>query len=71
MEVNCTSYIPTTHMLAKELLSRPDSFLIATFENKEGIVEDIKRVFSDGNYDDKSMYISLNIKECNCGNIKR
>lgn len=58
-------------MLAKELLSKPDSFLIATFENKEGIVEDIKRVFSDGNYDDTSMYISLNIKECNCGNIKR
>ena len=58
-------------MLARELLNKPDSFLIATFENKEGVVENIKRVSTCSNYDDTSMYLSLNIRECNCGNIKR
>ena len=58
-------------MLARELLDRPDSFLVATFEDKECVVEDIRRISTCSNYDDTSMYLSLNVRVCNCGNIKR
>ena len=58
-------------MLARELLNKPDCFLVATFGDKEGVVEDIRRISNCSNYDDTSMYLSLNIRECNCGNIKR
>lgn len=57
-------------MLAKELLSKPDGFLTATIGGKEGIVESIKRASTYGNWDDTSLYWTLNIRECR-GNIKR
>ena len=57
-------------MLARELLSKPDGFLSATMGEKEGIVESIKRVSTHGNWDDASLYWTLNIRECR-GNIKR
>ena len=57
-------------MLARELLSRPDGFLATSFENKEGIVDGISRASTEGNWDDTSLYWTLNIKECR-GNIKR
>lgn len=57
-------------MLARELLSKPDGFLSATMEGREGIVESIRRTSTHGNWDDTSLYWTLNIKECR-GNIKR
>lgn len=57
-------------MLARELLSKPDGFLSATMGEKEGIVESIRRTSTHGNWDDTSLYWTLNIKECR-GNIKR
>lgn len=57
-------------MLARELLSKPDGFLSATMGEKEGIVESIRRASTEGNWDDTSLYWTLNIKECR-GNIKR
>lgn len=57
-------------MLARELLSKPDGFLSATMEGREGIVESIRRASTHGNWDDTSLYWTLNIKECR-GNIKR
>lgn len=57
-------------MLARELLNKPDGFIVATLGEKEGIIEDIRRVAAYSNYDDSSMYWELNIKECE-GNLKR
>lgn len=57
-------------MLARELLNKPDGFIVATIGEKEGIVEDIKRVATCSNYDDSSLYWALNIKECE-GNLRR
>lgn len=59
-------------MLAKELLSRPDAFLVAQDKaGREYIVESIKRMGTYANSDDMTMYISLQLKECNGENIKR
>ena len=58
-------------MLARELLDRPDAFLIAQDGEKEYIVESIRRIGTYANSDDMSMYISLQLKECNGENIKR
>ena len=58
-------------MLAKELLKRPDAFLVAQDGEKEYIVENIRRMGTYANSDDITMYISLQLKECNGKNIKR
>ena len=57
-------------MLARELLNKPGGFLSATMDGKEGIVDSISRASTEGNWDDRSLYWTLNIKECR-GNIKR
>lgn len=57
-------------MLARELLSKPDGFLAASFDDKEGIVDSISRASTEGNWDDTSLYWTLEIRECK-GNIKR
>lgn len=57
-------------MLARELLNKPDGFIVVTLGEKEGIIEDIRRVAAYSNYDDSSMYWALNIRECE-GNLKR
>ena len=59
-------------MLGRELLNRPDAFLVAQDnKGKEYIVESIKRMGTYANSDDMTMYISLQLKECGGANIKR
>ena len=58
-------------MLARELLSKPDAFLVAQDGEREYVVENIRRIGTYANPDDKTMYISLQLKECNGENIKR
>lgn len=58
-------------MLARELLSREDSFITATIGNKEYIIESYKRAKTDANYDDMNLYWTLNLRECRSGNLKR
>ena len=58
-------------MLARELLDKPDAFLVAQNGEKEYIVESIRRMGTYANSDDITMYISLQLKECNGENIKR
>ena len=58
-------------MLARELLSKPDSFITATYGEEEYIIEDIKRVFTHANVDDSVMHWTLNLRDGGNGNIKR
>ena len=57
-------------MLAKELLSKPDGFLIATNGEIDYVIENIQRVPTHGNRDDICMYWTLNIKDSGT-NIKK
>lgn len=58
-------------MLARELLSKPDGFLIAKDNNNEYVIESFKRVFTEANVDDSVPYWALTIHKCDKGNIKR
>lgn len=53
----------TSHMLAKELLNRPDGFLTATYDNKEYIITDFKRTKSHANIDDSIPYWTINLQD--------
>ena len=48
-------------MLAKELLSKPDGFITATFGEEEYIIENYQRKSTHANLDDISMYWTLNL----------
>ena len=58
-------------MLARELLDRPDSFIVAQDGEKEYIIDSIHRIGTYANLDDMSVYLALQLKECNGENIKR
>lgn len=57
------SYIATTHMLARELLDKPDGFLVVNVGGQEYIVESIRRKFTYANLDDSVMYWSINVRD--------
>lgn len=57
------SYIATTHMLARELLNKPDGFLVVNVGDKEYLVENIQRKLTCANRDDSVMYWRINTKE--------
>ena len=58
-------------MLARELLSKPDGFIIANYMDGEYIIGDIKRVSTHANIDDGTMYWTLNLRDGGNGNLKR
>ena len=58
-------------MLAKELLSKPDGFIIANYMDGEYIIGDIKRVSTHANIDDSTMHWTLNLRDGGNGNLKR
>lgn len=66
-----TSYISTTHRLAKELLDRPDGFLTATQGDEEYVVDNIKKVATHANLDDTVTHWTLILRDGGKGNIKR
>jgi len=65
-----TECIYTSHSLAKELLSKPDGFIVAMNGEEECVIKNIKRARTHANLDDSSTYWILNLCECEEGNIK-
>ena len=61
----------SSHALARDLLNKPDSFITATYENVELVIDDFKRVATHANIDDSVMHLTLNLRDGGNGNIKR
>ena len=55
----------STHSLARELLAKPDGFLTATCGDKEFAITGYRRMATCANYDDTSLYWSIELSECN------
>ena len=64
-----TNCIGTSHSLAKELLSKPDAFLTASFGEVDYVIESIKRVATHANSDDTVTHLALILRECG-GNLR-
>ena len=58
-------------MLARELLSKPDGFITATYGNEELVIENFNRVATHANIDDSVIHWTLNLRDGGNGNIKR
>ena len=59
-------------MLARELLSRPDGFLLATNGEEEYIIHSLQRVPTHANLDDSVMHWALKLSSNGAiGNITR
>lgn len=62
-------------MLARELLNRPDDFITATYEDENGekefVIETFKRKATHANVDDSVTHLTLVLRDCGQGNIKR
>lgn len=58
-------------MLARELLSKPDGFIVATNGEIDYVIENIQRVSTHANIDDSITHWALNLREGGQGNIKR
>lgn len=69
--VRYTNGLTTTHSLARELLSKPDGFLVVSDGEKEYVIDSLKRQNTHANLDDFVTYWSLRIKEYGQGNIIR
>ena len=65
--INC---ITTSHQLARELLSRPDDFITAVDDDREYVIEGLKRVTTHANIDDSVTHLALKLKRCE-GNMVR
>lgn len=64
------NYIRTSHELAKELLGKPNGMIIANHKGEEYVIKNYKRETNVANNDDNTTYLTLNLQECNKGNIK-
>lgn len=60
----------TSHELARELLSKEDGFIVARLGEQEYVIENIGRVATHANIDDRVMHWGLNLRQCT-GNIMR
>ena len=58
-------------MLAREILSKPDGFIVARNGEEEFVIESIQRVATHANVDDGVMHWVLNLRDGGKGNIKR
>ena len=60
-------------MLARELLNKPDGFILASDSDREReyIIESIKRESTHKNIDDSSMYWLLQLRDGGSGFIKK
>ena len=61
----------SSHALARDLLSREDGFITATYGNEELVIEDFKRINTHANIDDTVTHWTLNLRDGGNGNIKR
>ena len=61
--------------MAKELLRKPDVSIFAMSEDEDSdgeyVIDHIKRISTNSNWDDSVMNIALILRNCNKGNIKR
>ena len=57
--------------MARELLSKPDEFITVTLRENEYSIKGIKRVYTHANIDDGTTHLTLQVGECNEGNIIR
>lgn len=64
-------YTITSHILARELLVKPDNFITATLNNKEYIIESIQRAPTHVDCDSIDTHWTLNLRDGGQGNIKR
>ena len=53
----------TTHDLAQELLSKEDNFITVTIDNREYMIDGIKKVKTHANLDDSVMHTVLVCEE--------
>ena len=51
-------------------MSRPDDFITAVDDDREYVIEGLKRVTTHANIDDSVTHLALQLKECK-GNIMR
>ena len=58
-------------MLAKELLNKPDGFIIATFGEEEYVIDNIRKTSTYANIDDSVTHWALNLRDGGKGIIKR
>lgn len=62
-------------MLARELLSKPDDFITATYEDENGekefVIETYKRKATHANADDGVIHWTLVLHDGGQGNLKR
>jgi hypothetical protein len=58
-------------MLARELLSKPDGFLLARLEDKEYVIDSLRRTFTYANVDDSVCRWVMNLRDGGDGYIKR
>lgn len=66
-----TNDLMTSHSLAKELLSKEDGFITASFGEEEYVIENLKRIHTHANTDDSVSHWTFTLRECGKGNIKR
>lgn len=67
--MNLTNFI-RTHSLAKELLDKPDGYLVASDGEREYIISGIRRTKTHANADDTVTHWALLLDNCE-GNIIR
>ena len=56
--------------MGRELLSRPDDFITAVDDDREYVIEGLKRVTTHANIDDSVTHLALKLKRCE-GNMVR
>lgn len=66
-----TNDLMTSHSLAKELLSKEDGIITASFGEEEYVISSLKRIHTCANLDDSVNHWVFTLRECGKGNIKR
>lgn len=70
-EIKILEIISTSHILAKELLSKPDGFITVMLGEEEYVVSNIQRIATHANIDDSVTHWTINLRDGGQGNIKR
>ena len=69
--IEITEIISTSHVLAKELLNKPDGSITATLGEEEYVISNMQRVATHANIDDSVTHWTLNLRDGGNGNLKR
>ena len=56
---------------AKELLDKPNGAIMATLDENEFVIDNIKRIITSANKDDTVTQWTLNLRDGGNGNLKR